>query len=335
MKQSFRILEYAYLIIIISITSLALFSNRFGWSLYLEIFSHFQVQYFIITLLLALGTLILRHFRFLLAALFFSAILAAQILPWYIPSHTSILQANYRILVANLNFSNQDATQTLALIDTEQPDLALFIEVSQAMETQLEALNTTMPYSANEAAKSGLILYSKYPLTNVRLKQFGLNARKSLTADLKVNGQLLSLVAVHPLPPMGRKMFQSRNTLLADAGDHIKNQTIPVIFMGDLNTTMWSPYYQSFIRKTGLKNARKGFGIRPTWPAVASYYGLPNIVQAIIKPLQIPIDHCLVNSQVTVVDSRTSIETGSDHLPLITDLWIKSTAVTDGFSNFL
>ncbi|MBT9315776.1 endonuclease/exonuclease/phosphatase family protein [Leptothoe spongobia] len=313
-----------------AITSLALLTNRFGWSLYLEILSHFQVQYFVATLILAGLTLLLRHFRISLAILVCSAVLSAQVLPWYVPSHIGT-QANYRVLVANLNFSNKDATKALALMDVEQPDLALFIEVGYAMEQQLASLGKTMPYSTNIAADSGLMLYSKYPLTDVHLQQFGLNTRKSLVAHLNINGQSLSLVAAHPLPPMEHRMFQSRNTLLADAGDYIKTQTGSVIFLGDLNITMWSPYYQALIHKTGLKNTRQGFGIRPTWPAVASYYGLPNVVQSMIKPLQIPIDHCLVSPEVTVVNSRTGAETGSDHFPVITDLWLKSGNVRYGF----
>ena len=303
-----------------AITGLALLTNRFGWPLYLEMLSHFQVQYFIATLLLAGLTLLLRHFRILLVILFCSAVLSAQVLPWYQPFHLGTHAANYRVLVANLNFSNNNATQTLALMDTEKPDLALFMEVSVAMETQLTALEATLPYSTNIASSSGILLYSKYPLTDIHLQQFGQNARKSLVAHLAIDGQSFSLVAIHPLPPVAPKLFQSRNTLLADAGDYAATQTDPVIFLGDLNTTMWSPYYQALIRKTGLKNTRQGFGIRPTWPALASYYGLPNIIQTVIKPFQIPIDHCLVSPGITVVDSRVGAETGSDHFPVITDL---------------
>lgn len=331
MKQISRILEYACLIIVISITGLALFTNRFGWPLYLEIFSHFQVQYFIATLLLAVVTLCLRHFRILLVILFCSAILSAQVLPWYVPHHIGA-QTNYRVLVANLNFSNKNATKTLALMDAEQPDLALFIEVSEAMETQLGELETTLPYSTNIASNSGILLYSKYPLTDIHLQQFGLNAKQSLVTHLNINGQTFSLIATHPLPPIEPNMFRSRNTVLAEAGDYIKTQTEPVIFLGDLNTTMWSPYYQALIRKTSLKNTRQGFGIRPTWPALASYYGLPNIIQTVLKPFQIPIDHCLVSPEITVVDSRVGTETGSDHFPVITDLWLKSVNVRHGVS---
>ncbi|MEL6935953.1 MAG: endonuclease/exonuclease/phosphatase family protein, partial [Cyanobacteria bacterium J06607_17] len=81
MKQSFHILECACLVTVVSITGLALLTNRFGWSIYLELFSHFQVQYFIVALLFAAIALCLGHFRILLGIFFCSAILSAQILP--------------------------------------------------------------------------------------------------------------------------------------------------------------------------------------------------------------------------------------------------------------
>jgi endonuclease/exonuclease/phosphatase (EEP) superfamily protein YafD len=72
---------------------------------------------------------------------------------------------------------------------------------------------------------------------------------------------------------------------------------------------MWSPFYQRFIQQAGLKNARSGFGIIPTWSTK-------------LPPLSIPIDHCLVSPNVNVLQMRAGRYVGSDHLPLITDLVI-------------
>lgn len=324
MKSFSRSLGYACLIIVIAITGFALLTNRVGWLLYLEVFSHFQVQYFIVTLVLAGITLFLRHTRHLLIILFCTAILSAQVVPWYLPFHVRNQSGNYRVLVANLNFSNYDATRTLSLMATEQPDLALFLEVGRTMETQLDRLKADFPYSTHIASEEGIVLYSKSPLSNVQLQQFGLYARESLTVNLDIDGRKLSLVAVHPLPPIEHTMFQSRNTLLAEVGDYIKTQTDPVLLLGDLNITMWSPYYHALIEQTHLKNTRKGFGIQATWPRLSSYYGLPTWLQGLFNPLQIPIDHCLVSPEIKVTDIHTGTDTGSDHAPIVVDLIIPS-----------
>ncbi len=317
-----RLLEYTCVIAVVGITSLALISYRFGWPLYLELFSHFQVQYLIATFLLAGFALAFHHFRSFLIVLGCTTVLATQVFPWYIPPMVGHPAANIRVLLANLNFSNSDATQTLTLMETEQPDIALFVEVSRAMEERLELLKKRFPYSTDFAAGSGIVLYSKYPLSNIQIQQFGLRARDSLSARLEIDGTSVSLVATHPLPPTKSRLFESRNTLLADVARYIITQTDPVILLGDLNITMWSPYYQDLIRTTGLKNARQGFGIHPSWPTNTHHYGLQNIPQMLIRPLQIPIDHCLVSPDITVTGIHTGTKTGSDHLPLIADLWI-------------
>ena len=79
--------------------------------------------------------------------------------------------------------------------------------------------------------------------------------------------------------------------------------------MGDLNMSMWSPYYRDFVDRSHLTNIRQGFGIQPSWPV-----NLPL--------LQIPIDHCLITSKIKVSNNQIGKDIGSDHYPLIADLVI-------------
>ena len=65
------------------------------------------------------------------------------------------------------------------------------------------------------------------------------------------------------------------------------------------------------MRQTGLDNARKGFGLLPTWPAFMPW-----------PFLRIPIDHCLVSPDIRVIRMRTGRTIGSDHLPIIVDMAI-------------
>lgn len=116
-------------------------------------------------------------------------------------------------------------------------------------------------------------------------------------------------MAAHPHVPIRKTVFKLRNQQLAELGDYVAQIKTPVVVVGDLNITMWSPYYQRFVRQTGLRNARYGFGILPTWPTI-------------IPLLYIPIDHFMVSPEIQVVNLRTGDRVGSDHLPLITDLAI-------------
>jgi endonuclease/exonuclease/phosphatase (EEP) superfamily protein YafD len=94
----------------------------------------------------------------------------------------------------------------------------------------------------------------------------GTTQNPSIVGKLNINGQIVSLVAAHPPPPIKSALFKARNQQLEAIGKYIKSLSTPVIVTGDLNITMWSPYYKRLMSQAGLKNARQGFGLVPTWP---------------------------------------------------------------------
>lgn len=87
--------------------------------------------------------------------------------------------------------------------------------------------------------------------------------------------------------------------------------------LGDLNITMWSPYYRKFMKQTNLKNSRQGFGILPTWPTKNIYSLLPPQLSPLFS---IPIDYCLISPEFKVMSIYTINDTGSDHRALIINL---------------
>jgi len=155
----------------------------------------------------------------------------------------------------------------------------------------------------------GIAVYSAIPLRNTDIKSFTEYDIPSIFAEVQWQGQTVSIIATHPLPPINAEYFKSRNQQLLELEKVISSTNTIHAVIGDLNTTMWSPYYRKFIRQTGLKNARSGFGILPTWPQ-----GAPM--------LQIPLDHCLISPEINVLKIRTGGDIGSDHRPLIIDLVI-------------
>lgn len=303
----------------LGITALAMLTSRYGWPIYAELASHFQVQYFAATLVLAVIALCLRRLRLALLILFCSAVLSAQVVPWYLPLSDRADTANYRVLSANLNRRNSDAEGVLAWVEAEQPDLALFMEVNEEMADGLTSLKDILPYSSQQkvAAKLGMVLYSKVPLTNLQPKKFGTESI-NLTAQIEAAGQPMSLVAIHPLPPFEGEYFRDRNRLLSTVGEYVQTQSDPVLLLGDLNITMWSPYYRALIQQSGLKNTRRGIGILPTWPQRPVFGFLSNRT-ALLKLIQIPIDHCLASPELTVAGMHIGADTGSDHLPIVVD----------------
>lgn len=296
-----------------------------AWHPYLELASHFRVQYFCLSGLAVLGLIWGRlgrgrSGRWLWVALFCVMVQGAELVAWYMPPSPSTTESpNLRILLSNVYVRNQDKTQVPALVKREQPDIALFMEVDHRWSAALQSLRSQMPYRF--AAPSDLTLYSRLPLRTQRL--FGPPHAPSLAVTVDIGGQSVMIVATHPLPPRPDR-FAERNAEFERVADFIQQQDpqLPLVLIGDLNTTMWSPYYRQLVQKAGLRNGRQGFGILPTWPAPTPH-SKPSPVIAFLKLFAwIPIDHVLVNSQVHVQQFRVGPNVASDHLPVIADLVI-------------
>ncbi|MGB3670974.1 MAG: endonuclease/exonuclease/phosphatase family protein [Phormidesmis sp.] len=311
----------------LGITAVAVLSSRISGPLLFEILCHFQVQYFGVVFFLSAIAIWLKRSRLTFLTLFCLALLFAQVIPWYFPPAQSGMapdyRPDYRVMSTNLNIANSNAAEVIKLTETEQPDLALFIEVNDSMAQQLETLKTFLPYSSNQLTpyQPRTVLYSKDPIIDLEIRKFDTNNAVNLTAHIQTKNQRLSIVAIHPLPPLNREFLNSRNKVFRAVSDYVQPQTDPVVLIGDFNTTMWSPSYRMLAHKTGLKNTRKGLGILPTWPANTSYLPIPKL-GILTKPFQIPIDQCLASPSLRALSMHTGPDVGSDHLPIIVDFLI-------------
>ncbi|MEM6592898.1 MAG: endonuclease/exonuclease/phosphatase family protein [Cyanobacteria bacterium P01_C01_bin.73] len=299
-------------------------TSRYGWKIYLEIFSHFQMQYFGLSLIFTGMVLLLRRRYPSLIVCFCCALLSAQILPWYWPPKVAFPPAadtpHVRVLIANLNTQNQSYGKALTMTRQEDPDVAVFMEVNQQWKNQLDTLGDTLPYSSARIIDTnnfGISIYSKAPLGDPQVEFFGPRNIPSIVTQISLAGQPITLLATHPLPPAKPSYFAARNQQLAEVTDYLAPVDGTVMLVGDLNTTMWSPYYSRLASKTGLHDARDGFGILPTWPTPGTYGGIPGWVLSLF---QIPIDHCLVSSDLTVASIHTGADTGSDHKPVVVEV---------------
>ena len=324
MKRFSSIVSVGCALLALGITSVAMLSSHMSGPLLLELLCHFQMQYFGMVLFLSAIAIWLKRSRLILLTLLCTSLLSTQIIPWYFPPARSNTPSNYRVMSVNLNVANSDATEVIKLTKREQPDLALFLEVNDSMASQLEALKTFLPYSSNQLTpyQPGSVLYSKDPLADLEIRKFDTNNAVNLTAQVKTKNRQLSIVAIHPLPPVKRKFIHNRNTLFHAVSDYVQQQAAAVLLIGDFNTTMWSPFYRALADETGLKNTRQGFGTLPTWPANLSYHLTPKL-NILTRLVQIPIDQCLASPSLNAVRMRTGPDIGSDHLPIIVDFSIE------------
>jgi endonuclease/exonuclease/phosphatase (EEP) superfamily protein YafD len=304
-----------FLSLCISAIAFSLAEYLSSWHRYFEFTTGYKLQFLLMGLCSLTYFLLTRRKLGIVLSWFCILINLAEVVPWYV-GRSGIAFDNYQPLTAlsyNVLWSNENYDRAIALIAREQPDIAIFQEAVPHWHTALTALKPDFPYHIREE-KLEMEVYSKLPLLNPKTFVYG-SYRGLITADIKIGERSVKLIATHAYPQLywGHGGWKIRNQHLRGMAKYVKYLQQPAIVMGDLNVSMWSPYYRSMIESSGLRNARQGLGILPTHSIVAPQ----------IAALSAPIDHCLVSSDVRVKDFRLGPAIGSDHLPIVAELLIE------------
>ena len=272
----------------------------------IQLFTHFRLQYVVVSLSLLLLFKYLRS-PWLIGALAASLVLnASLVLPWYVGEDETSGGVELKLLHANVLSSNTDYDRLLGLLDTEAPDLVMLQEVSPDWLVALDELRADYPYSYAEAREGnfGIALFSRVPLKSVSHFDSPPFGYPTIVASLDIDGQVLHFIGTHPMIPVRGTFYDARNEQLAGVAQLLGKQAEPKILVGDLNLSQWDVNYIGLEQQGGVRNARKGFGILPTWPVFMPF-------------AMIPIDHVLVSETISVTGFYTGPRIGSDHLPLI------------------
>ena len=296
------LLQAAAVITIVFTVVTALPIDFFG----IQLFSHFKLQYLVVSVLLCIALALLRRPAYVAGLLLAVGLNASLVVPWYVAGSVPLGDKQLKILSANILSSNTEHQRLFDLLDTEAPDIVLLQEVSPQWLEALDPLRQIYPYSYAEAREGnfGIALFSRVPFTSVSHIDSPPLGYPTIIATMDVEGAALHLAGTHPMIPVREKFYSDRNEQLASIVQLFAGRGGSQVLVGDLNTSMWDFNYRSLEEETGLRNARTGFGIVPTWPIFMPF-------------AMIPIDHVLVSDDIGVVEMRSGPRIGSDHLPLI------------------
>jgi len=298
---------------IVCISTAAGFFGRLWWPF--ELASHFRAQYFVVLLASAVLFLLQKGQPAAILAAVFALINLSVIVPFYFGGAPSAHADGrlYRALLINVNESNQAYGKVRKLIRSLEPDVAVLVEVNQTWMDELQKSQADYPFSLSLPRKDGLgiAFLSRIPFENAKIRSIGHRNIPSVVVRFGIEGQHLTIIGTHVQSPWGRMYSEYRNHELGELAQLVSSQKDPVLLLGDLNTTSWSPFFQDLLRKTGLRDSRNGFGLQPSWPTV-------------FPPFWISIDHCLVSSGVVVHDRRIGPNIGSDHYPVVVDFSVES-----------
>lgn len=296
------------------VTAFVLFA-RLWWAF--DLFTHFRVQYFVAAAVLAVTALIVRAYP---AAAVGAAIALGHGLViknlWLAdgvprPDGSGM---PLRVISANVFNSNPTPEKVLDFVRREEGDIVILIDAERdRWQPVLAEIGALYPYRAPETWSQGgpIILFSRFPVLRHDNIQPPHGQRPYLEADLAVDGRTTTVFGVHPASPAITDPADSRqrNRSLNYIGDTIEERIRPLIVAGDFNTTPWSPHFRDLIAASGLRNAAQGNGLIVTWPRQ-------------FWPARVPIDHVLVRGPIAVEEVRRGASIGSDHFPIIADLWL-------------
>lgn len=281
-----------------------------------ELASHFRVQYAWVLAVSAVWWAMHGHLPGALLAASFALANLSYILPLYLPRPLKLNHGSrrtFRLLLANVCFSNRSHDMVLQFIRQTNPDLVLLEEIDEVWLAALERLADPYPYSkaVQHRGGFGIALLSRLPHERLDVERFGNVLIPSLVGQFLLDGQRVTIIGTHPWSPISPAYTQLRNQHLEGLAAFASRQPVPLIVLGDLNTTSWSPVFRDVLRIAKLRDSRVGFGVQPTWPV-----GVPFV--------RIPIDHCLVSDQVVVHRRWIGPSVGSDHAPLMVECSINA-----------
>ena len=305
-RMWYGFLELALLVTAV-VSVLTVFDDRHRL---LELFSHFRLQYLAVSVLLTVAFLWLRwpgHAVFGAAAI---ALNAWFVVPWYLPvERGAAADSDLRILNANVLATNGNYEDFRKLVEATQPDIVIMQEVTDAWVQSLDGFSKRFPHKVVEARPDpfGIALFSRFPLEASAVRQADPRGYPEIVATVVANDWRLQLIAAHPANPVVNGGYYARNLQLDGIGELARRSPMPLVVAGDLNVSIWSHQYRRLVAKSGLRNAREGFGVEPTWPTF-------------FPVVMIPIDHFLVSEDIEVTGYSTGPNIGSDHRPVTVTL---------------
>jgi endonuclease/exonuclease/phosphatase (EEP) superfamily protein YafD len=214
-----------------------------------------------------------------------------------------------RIVSINVFFANGEHGRVLDFIRRERPDAVALMEMNPGWRAALAPLQKDYPFHYQTIGNGGrgLTFWSRLPIKDASVLPLGVRSEPAIQATLQVQERQVRVFAVHTTWPLAPNSAARRNAQLEKLADQARAVTLPLVVVGDLNITPFSPHFQQLLKAGGLHSGADGFGWQPTWPAF-------------MPPAGIQIDHALVNSRVTVEHFTAGASIGSDHRPIVVDL---------------
>lgn len=219
-----------------------------------------------------------------------------------------------RLLTVNVLEPNRNAVELTQIINDHRPDIIVAVETDEWWEKQFKDIENDLPYVLRKPQNNlyGMMVYSKWPKTNVDVCDLVQEGIPSMHFDLQLPTRTVRMHCVHPAPPSPTENYKSkqRDTELMVVAKRARQESGPVIVTGDLNDVAWSKSTRAFLQESKLRDPRMGRGIYNTFHAK-------------IPIMRWPLDHVFHSEHFMLVELKRLPPFGSDHFALLTELALR------------
>lgn len=225
--------------------------------------------------------------------------------------------ADLAVCVANVQADNPDTESVLRSLRACDADVIAVLELTTALRVRLQAeFAAEYPYfvfEEREPGHFGIGVLSRLPLCSSAVVNYRLPSVPSIEVELELqDGRRVHLIATHPRPPLDGWQHRMRNehldVLAARVAELRLVSQLPVIVLGDLNVTPWSPTFVRFQDRAGLRSVTAGGGLEPTW------YSRPHFLFGLV------LDHVLHTDGIRSLRRSVLPGNGSDHRAVLAEL---------------
>lgn len=275
-----------------------------------ELFSHFVLQYVLVSFVVGLISLI---YDYKVESIGFIVLSILVLTPYFSyfqsPSNKVYDGKTLKVSFLNLSSSLRSAKKYSRQARNLNRDLIFYAQVTPEARDELETiLKNTHPYCQFKMMEGvfGLGLCSKYPIRKFTYLHEGIEEslvggkNPWVKGTVEVDSEEVAFWLVHPPQPITQGFFDLRNSLLRMMIDRDLREHWPHFVLGDFNVSPTSPYYKDIVRTDYWSSSLQGNPFKFTWP---NHF----------PPLWIAIDHIFAGPQWSVENFRTRGGFESDH----------------------
>lgn len=237
-----------------------------------------------------------------------------KILPYIPHGNYELLEAStdseegkIKFYIANVLQKNEKPQKLINEIKNKDADVVLLMETNTLWMNNVKDAVSGYPHRLEVPLDNtyGMLLYSKFPLRNERIRYLVDDSIPSMEAIVQLpNGKEIQLYCIHPTPPMPQENPSStdRDAEMLTIAKSAKKSSLPVIVAGDFNDVAWSNSTSLFKDTSGLLDPRIGRGFFNTFNA-KSYI------------MRWPLDHFFASDEFRLITMRLGEDIDSDHFP--------------------